>query len=422
MTCTCGCCQGIGSIGRELPSNRPGLDAIQYRVGTYASFLDRMIASLTLIGDPSLDSLTTRAAGDPTLALLDAWAMVGDVLTFYQERIANEGYLRTATERRSILELARLVGYELKPGVAASVYLAYTLEQGYGVEIPCGARAQSLPGPGELPQSFETSVPLEARDEWNDLEPRKSRPVVIVPPGKPRIGRVEDARSVETLYLNGTSANVKPNDRILLMFNPADPHPRIVAAAEADAAARRTKVRLLPEPFADLLKERKEERTQKHKEVASFDAVVEKLRQGPAKRLLSPAHLNRHVRETFSARADAAPSLIAVANPLLKDTFYPAWANAKLTPAPELTSVDVMRVKAPLFGHNAPLKPIVDSQGVIRGTEEWSLGDSAILAIRAVRVQAGAHGIAFRAVENAFIEVAVPRRGRRAWRSRSCPG
>ena len=50
------------------------------------------------------------------------------MLTFYQERIANEGYLRTATERRSVLELARLVGYQLAARrVAASVYLAYTL-------------------------------------------------------------------------------------------------------------------------------------------------------------------------------------------------------------------------------------------------------------------------------------------------------
>ena len=43
-------------------------------------------------------------------------ACVADVLTFYQERIANEGFLRTATERRSVLELARAIGYELKPG------------------------------------------------------------------------------------------------------------------------------------------------------------------------------------------------------------------------------------------------------------------------------------------------------------------
>ena len=53
---------------------------------------------------------------------------MGDVLTFYGERIATESYLRTATERRSILELARLIGYELKPGVAASTLVAFTVE------------------------------------------------------------------------------------------------------------------------------------------------------------------------------------------------------------------------------------------------------------------------------------------------------
>jgi len=50
---------------------------------------------------------------------LDGWATVADVLTFYQERIANESYLRTAIERRSLLELARKIGYELRPGIAA---------------------------------------------------------------------------------------------------------------------------------------------------------------------------------------------------------------------------------------------------------------------------------------------------------------
>ena len=104
--------------------------------------------------------------------MLDAWATVADVLTFYQERIANEGYLRTATERRSVLELARLVGYRLRPGVAASAFLAFSWIK----VVPSrsrGARApQSIPGPGELPQSFETSEPLAARVEWNEIKPR----------------------------------------------------------------------------------------------------------------------------------------------------------------------------------------------------------------------------------------------------------
>src|ERR1035438_8476224 len=73
---------------------------------------------------------------DPAIALLDAWAVVADVLTFYQERIANEGYLPTATERRSLLELARLVNYTLRPGVSASVYLAFTVQSGFSGTIP----------------------------------------------------------------------------------------------------------------------------------------------------------------------------------------------------------------------------------------------------------------------------------------------
>ena len=70
-----------------------------------------------------LAGLTTRDPSDPSIALLDAWAVVADVLTFYQERIANEGYLPTALERRSLLELSRLIGYRLRPGVSASVRL-----------------------------------------------------------------------------------------------------------------------------------------------------------------------------------------------------------------------------------------------------------------------------------------------------------
>ena len=63
-----------------------------------------------------LHGLTTRSRWDPSIALLDSWATVADVLTFYQERIATEGYLRTATERRSILELATARRLSTPPG------------------------------------------------------------------------------------------------------------------------------------------------------------------------------------------------------------------------------------------------------------------------------------------------------------------
>src|SRR5205814_9251137 len=170
--------EGIHKVTPLTTSNRPGLNALSYRIGTHASFLETMKACLSNLELTPEDfdsaagsangrlrpllNLTTRAESDPAIALLDAWALVADVLAFYQERIANEGFLRTAVERRSILELARLIGYELRPGVSASTYLAFDLEKGHEAEIPAGTRAQSMPVAGQLPQSFETSTPVTA--------------------------------------------------------------------------------------------------------------------------------------------------------------------------------------------------------------------------------------------------------------------
>ena len=134
----CGCCEP--EPAEAAIYNRPGLPALAYRRGTQATFFCRMIGRLTaaklLDGDHAgqrpLADLTTRSGDDPAIALIDAAAVVADVLTFYQERIANEGFLRTATERRSIGYLAAEIGYQLNRGVAASVPLAFTVEDAPG--------------------------------------------------------------------------------------------------------------------------------------------------------------------------------------------------------------------------------------------------------------------------------------------------
>jgi predicted phage baseplate assembly protein len=241
-TTTCGCCTGTEILTPQPTANRPGLDALAGRIGTHATFIESMKARLASAEFPELRALTTRDASDPAIALLDAWATVADVLGFYQERLANEGYLRTATERRSVLELARLIGYAPRPGVAASAHLAYTIEADRSVTppasikatIPAGSRAQSIPGPGELPQTFETSEPLEARTEWNNLGLRLTQPQTvasILSPSTPR------------LFLTGTSTNLKPNDIALIDFGNGNIPVRIVEV-NADSVASRTEVRL----------------------------------------------------------------------------------------------------------------------------------------------------------------------------------
>ena len=249
---SCGCCSGEPPL--NTIANRPGLNALAYRLGTYGEFLQRLlnqIRSASIAEGPNqgsqpLAGLTTRSLDDPSIALLDAWAIVADVLTFYQERIANEGFLRTATDRRSVLELARAIGYELNPGVAASAFLQFTVEEIIGsaaatgatpgmrtpvppgpgssafnsgiVDIPGGTQVQSVPAPGKLPQTFETAGNFQAHAEWNQLSPRLSR-------------RADLALSNGKLYLIGDSSAFLPGtftwlpQAIVFLVNPPAPEP-----------------------------------------------------------------------------------------------------------------------------------------------------------------------------------------------------
>lgn len=244
----CGCGAGSAVLTPADRTNRPGLPALSYRVGTHGSFLASMKARLgtvTVPGDGAplrpLAGLTTRDGSDPAIALLDAWATIGDVLGFYQERIANEGYLRTATERRSVLELANLIGYAARPGVAATVHLAYTLDdnQADPVAIPVGARAQSIPGPDERPQSFETVEPLTARREWNNLQVRTSRPQRIT---------LDTVLGIDLVHVAGGDVQLDAGQLLLFVFgaNADQRAVRVVAGTANDFLAKRTAIRLQP--------------------------------------------------------------------------------------------------------------------------------------------------------------------------------
>jgi hypothetical protein len=358
---SCSCCQGTQAVTPQPTANRPGLSALTYRVGTHATFLETMRARLSSFDYPQLTGLKTRDPGDLAMALLDGWATVADVLTFYQERIANEGYLHTATERRSILELARLVGYTLRPGVSSSVYLAYTLDDhSIPVELPAGTRAQSIPGPGELPQSFETSEPLKARAQWNNLRPRTTRPQQITRDG---------IAIKDTIYFDGTATNLKANDPLLFVLGGSKPILRYVKTVEVQFAENRSKVTLqgtlspaLPgggQNGAGLTT------------LETLQALVKPLSRPPSLQPANSLRLSRSAGQEFAGRGDTLPQLLTAFQPRIAETAYQAWANATVTP-PSTVEVYALRVTAPLFGANAP-RPIM-SMGLGRVTiGEWPL-------------------------------------------------
>jgi hypothetical protein len=219
---SCGCDE---EEAHDSTENGPGLDALTWRTGTWATFRARMLAQLAkqalpdgeYAGERPLLGLATRSSDDPTVALVDAWATAAHVLSFYQERIANESFLRTAVERRSVLELARSIGYELDPGVAASAWLAFTVVDAEGspseVDVPTGTQVMSLPPPGQLPQKFETIEDIVAGVAWNAMAPRQTKPVDL-----------DEAleAGLSSLRLQGIALNLKVGDRLLFIGDDDD--------------------------------------------------------------------------------------------------------------------------------------------------------------------------------------------------------
>ncbi len=210
---TCGCCAGTSVQTPQGESNAAGLSAIAYRTGTWATFKESMLARLSSSDYPALAGLKTRDDDDYSIALLDASAVVLDILTFYQERLANESYLRTATQLYSLTQLSRLIGYQPSPGVSASTYLAFTLSTAPGlpanpnttaITIPQGTTVQSVPAQGQTAQYFETSAAILAKPDWNAL------PVQTGVPWVPD----EERTSV---YLAGTSTQLNPGDAFLIV-------------------------------------------------------------------------------------------------------------------------------------------------------------------------------------------------------------
>ena len=100
------------------------------------------------------------------------------------------------------------------------------------VTIPAGTRAQSVPGPDETAQTFETVAPIEGRVEHNALAVQTRVPAEIA------FGQTE-------LFLAGTQHRLEPGDAILIVgaeraryVTGENWDVRLLTAVEPDEAAR----------------------------------------------------------------------------------------------------------------------------------------------------------------------------------------
>jgi predicted phage baseplate assembly protein len=232
MTTDCSCTSGCtgnsngsgcpGCVDDLAAANLPGQSELHWRTAPHGTALARMRSWLSGDNQPlDIRSLSHQGTDDPAIALLDTWAVVTDVVSFYTERIAQEGFLRTATERDSVRQQARSLGYELRPGVSAQAELAFDVETAPGspelVVVPAGTPVQTVPAPGKLPQTFETTAELEARGAWNSVAAYDRAPQPF-------------GFGVDTVWLDTSTSGVKVDDRVLVVgseragVKPGDAH------------------------------------------------------------------------------------------------------------------------------------------------------------------------------------------------------
>ena len=202
MSCGCGCgCDGGCGVGptRFPISNPAGADRIEYRIGTFPTFRRALLHEID--GERELVNWRPTADDDLGLQIVDAWAYIADILTFYNERDANEHDLRTAELPERVSGLVGLLGYRPRPAIAATGRLAVIAAGPGPLVVPKSLAIASKATPGIPSQTFEvdeearfdrpTSVPAPVTGLTDTPPlagpPASSPPGTVEVPAQPRL-------------------------------------------------------------------------------------------------------------------------------------------------------------------------------------------------------------------------------------------
>src|SRR5882724_8621369 len=98
-----------------------GQPVIDYMARDYESLLQAMREQIPRKLPEWTDFANEADFGN---VLLELFAHIGDILSYYQDRVANESFLGTARTRRGVIEHLRLIGYELGTAAPAAASLA----------------------------------------------------------------------------------------------------------------------------------------------------------------------------------------------------------------------------------------------------------------------------------------------------------
>jgi predicted phage baseplate assembly protein len=210
------CCPCDELVHPGKPVIAAGLPALPRQLAGLPEYRLAMLRDIPL--HLPLSGWRAREGDDLGVMLLEMWAYVLDILGFYDERIANETYLRPAVLRPSVRKLVELIGYQPRPALGASVILATIADGNKLVKLPPRTGFRSGPFDGEPSQVFETEVE-------HTIHPLKNQW---------RLGPVREKTVGDRLFLEADTARLA-RDQLAVFVWPA---PRRTVASTLATAFR----------------------------------------------------------------------------------------------------------------------------------------------------------------------------------------
>lgn len=147
------------------PSVSPALQVpstIDYTSKDFVAFMQSMVQYAGNV----MPQWNTSSEGDMGVALLEMFAYPLDILSYYGDRISQESYLPTATQRLSLLNIAALLGYTVSNGSPATGTVTFqTANPGNAVVIAAGTQvATNFTTSIDSPVIYETDAKVTCPD------------------------------------------------------------------------------------------------------------------------------------------------------------------------------------------------------------------------------------------------------------------
>lgn len=151
--------------------NRSALPRIDYASEDLAALRQRLLAQLPQVL-PGWNATLAAEGGDYAAALAELFAALMASFNAYADQRANEGFLRTATLHRSLIDLCQLIDYRLGAGASATALQAFFAKPDKSGVLPARFKLTAPPIASLKDRTelvFETLAPLDVHPSRNQM-------------------------------------------------------------------------------------------------------------------------------------------------------------------------------------------------------------------------------------------------------------